>query len=119
MQKGLYDQAIPELQRSADPQSGDGLAQLGYTYAMAGRKAEALKTLAELESLAERRYSSPVRIACIYAGLGDKERAFEWLEKGFAGRSDHLTQLKTECMFDSLRTDRRFPDLLRRVGLTQ
>ena len=119
MQKGLYDQAIPELQRTADPQTGDGLAQLGYTYAMAGRKAEALKTLAELESLAERRYSSPVRIACIYAGLGDKERAFEWLEKGFAGRSDHLTQLKTECMFDSLRTDRRFPDLLRRVGLTQ
>jgi len=119
MQKGLYDQAIPELQRTADPQTGDGLAQLGYTYAMAGRKAEAIKTLAELESLAERRYSSPVRIACIYAGLGDKESALEWLEKGFAGRSDHLTQLKTECMFDGLRTDRRFTDLLRRVGLPQ
>jgi serine/threonine protein kinase/tetratricopeptide (TPR) repeat protein len=119
LQKGLYDQAIPELQKSADPQSGDGLAQLGYAYAMAGRKSEALKTLADLEALANRRYSSPVRIACVYAGLGDKERAFEWLEKGYAGRSDHLTQLKTEPMFDSLRSDLRFADLLRRVGLPQ
>ena len=118
MQKGLYDQAIPELQRVADPQSGDGMCQLGYAYAMAGRKAEALKTLADLEGLAERRYSSPVRIACIYAGLGDKEHAFEWLEKGYAGRSDHLTQLKTDCMFDSLRADQRFVDLMRRVGFT-
>jgi tetratricopeptide (TPR) repeat protein len=119
MQKGLYDQAIPELQRSADSQSGDGLAQLGYAYAMAGRKSETLKTLADLEALAKRRYSSPVRIACIYVGLGDKERAFEWLEKGYVGRSDHLTQLKTEPMFDSLRSDPRFGDLLRRVGLPQ
>jgi serine/threonine-protein kinase len=118
MQKGLYDQAIPELQRSVDPESGDGMAQLGYAYAMAGRNAEALKTLADLEALARRRYSSPVRNACIYSGLGDKERAFEWLEKGYAGRSDHLTQLKTDCMFDRLRADPRFADLIRRVGLT-
>jgi serine/threonine protein kinase/tetratricopeptide (TPR) repeat protein len=118
MQKGLYDQAIPELQRSVDPESGDGMAQLGYAYAMAGRKAEALQTLADLEALARRRYSSPVRNACIYSGLGDKERAFEWLEKGYAGRSDHLTQLKTDCMFDRLRADSRFADLIRRVGLT-
>jgi serine/threonine protein kinase/TolB-like protein/Tfp pilus assembly protein PilF len=117
MQKGLYDQAIPELQKSADPQTGDGLAQLGYTYAMAGRKSEALKTVSDLEALAGRRYSSSVRIACVYVGLGDKERAFEWLEKGYAGRSDHLTQLKTDPMFDSLRSDQRFADLLRRVGL--
>lgn len=119
MQKRLYDQAIPELQQFVDPQSGDGLTQLGYSYAMAGRKSEALKTLAELEAVAQRRYSSPVRIACIYVGLGDKERAFEWLEKGFTGRSDHLTQLKMDPMFDSLRADPRFADLLRRVGFTQ
>ena len=118
MQKGLYDQAIRELQRVVDPQSGDGLAQLGYAYAMAGRKSEALKIVTELDALGQRRYSSPIRIACIYAGLGDKERAFEWLERGFAGKSDHLTQLKTECMFDSLRADQRFADLLRRVGFT-
>ena len=117
MEKGLYDQAIPELQRSVDAESGDGMAQLGYAYARAGRKAEALKTLGDLEAVAARRYSSPVRNACIYSGLGDKERAFEWLEKGYAGRSDHLTQLKTECMFDPLRADPRFASLVRRVGL--
>jgi len=118
LQKGMYEQAIPELQRVADPQSGDGLAQLGYAYGMAGRTAEARKVVADLEALAKRRYSSPVRIACVYIGLGDKERAFEWLEKGYAGRSDHLTQLRSECMFDSLRSDQRFIDLLQRVGLT-
>ena len=118
MQKGLYDQAIPELQGVIDPNSGSGMVQLGYAYAMAGRKADALKVAAELEALATRKYSSPVRIACIYAGLGDKDRAFEWLEKGYADRSDHLTQLKTECMFDSLRDDQRFKDLMGRVGLS-
>jgi len=119
MQKKLYDQAIPELLRSVDPENGDGFAQLGFSYAMAGRKAEAVKVIADLEALAARRYSSPVRIACVYAGLGDKERAFEWLEKGYVGRSDHLTQIKTDPMFDSLRTDPRFNDLLRRVGFEQ
>jgi eukaryotic-like serine/threonine-protein kinase len=118
MQKKNYDQAIPELQKAIDPQSGDGLAQLGFAYAMAGRKAEALKVIADLQALSERRYSSPVRIACVYAGLGDTDRAFEWLEKGYVGRSDHLTQMKTESMFDSLRTDPRFNDLLRRVGIS-
>jgi len=119
LQKGLYEQAITELQRSADPQSVDGLTQLGYAYAVAGRKSEALKALAELQALSERRYVSPVRIARIYVGLGDKESAFEWLEKGYTGRSDHLTQLKTDPMFDSLRSDPRFADLLRRVGFPQ
>jgi serine/threonine protein kinase/tetratricopeptide (TPR) repeat protein len=119
IQKGLYDQAIVELQKVIDPNSGDGLTQLGYAYAMSGRKSEALKVIADLEALSRRRYSSPVRIACIYAGLNDKKQAFEWLEKGYAGHSDHLTQLKTECMFDNLRSDPHFAELLRRVGLPQ
>ena len=119
LQKGLYEQAIPEMQKAFDPQSGDGLAQLGYAYAVAGRKSEAFKALAELQALSSRKYFSPVRIARIYVGLGDKERAFEWLEKGYAGRSDHLTQLKTDPAFDSLRSDPRFADLVRRVGLPQ
>ena len=117
LQKGLYEQALPEMQRAFDSQTADGLAQLGYAYAVAGRKSEALKALAGLQLLSERKYVSPVRIARIYVGLGDRERAFEWLEKGYAGRSDHLTQLKTDPTFDSLRSDPRFADLLRRVRL--
>jgi serine/threonine protein kinase/tetratricopeptide (TPR) repeat protein len=119
MLKGLYEQALPELQKAADPTTGDGLLQLGYTYGMAGRRSDALKIMADLQALAAKKYSSPVKIACIYAALGDKEHAFEWLEKGYAGRSDHLTLLKTDCMFDSLRSDQRFSDLVRRVGLPQ
>ena len=119
MLKGIYDQALPELQKVADPSTGDGLLQLGFTYGMMGRRSDALKIMADLQALAEKRYSSPVKIACIYAALGDKEHAFEWLEKGYAGRSDHLTLLKTDCMFDSLRSDQRFADLVRRVGLPQ
>src|SRR3989442_8228429 len=65
LQKGLYDQAIPELQRVVDPQSGDGMAQLGYAYAMAGRKAESLKAAADLQSLAGKKYSSPARLPSI------------------------------------------------------
>ncbi|MEK6337137.1 MAG: protein kinase [Acidobacteriota bacterium] len=116
MQKKDFEKAIPELRKAVDPQSGDGLAQLGYSLAMAGRKTEALKVISDLEALSARRYSSPVRVACVYVGLGEKERTFEWLEKGYTGRSDHLTRLKTEPMFDSLREDQRFIDLLRRIG---
>jgi serine/threonine-protein kinase len=117
--KGQNEQAIAELQKAVDPQSGFGLDRLGWAYGVAGRKSEALKTLTELQALAERKYVPPHSFAYIYAGLGDKERAFEWLEKGYTGRDDALTRLKTEPMFDSLRSDPRFTDLMRRVGLPQ
>jgi Flp pilus assembly protein TadD len=115
--KGQNEQAIAELQKTVDPQSGFGLDLLGCAYGIAGRKSEALKTLAELQALAGRKYIPPHSFAYIYAGLGDKERAFEWLEKGYTGRDDSLTRLKTEPLFDSLRSDPRYPDLMRRVGL--
>ncbi len=115
LQKGQYDEAIPHLQKAVDPQSGDGLSQLGFAYALAGRKNEALKVMAQIQALAVGRYSAPIRVARIYIGLGDKDHAFEWLEKAFADRSDYLTQLKTDPMVDSLRSDRRFADLVRRV----
>ena len=117
--KGQNEQAIAELQKTVDPQSGFGLDLLGCAYGVAGRKSEALKTLAELQALAGRKYIPPHSFAYIYAGLGDKERAFEWLEKGYTERDDTLTRLKTEPLFDSLRSDPRYPDLMRRVGLPQ
>ena len=119
MQKGSYEAAIPDLQKAVDPQSGDGLSQLGYAYAMAGRKIEALKVIEQIQALGRKRYSAPIRVARIYIGLGDKDKAFEWLEKAYADRSDYLTQLKTDPIVDSLRSDQRFADLVRRVGLTQ
>jgi serine/threonine protein kinase/Tfp pilus assembly protein PilF len=115
--KGQNEQAIAELQKTVDPQGGFGLDLLGCAYGVAGRKSEALKTLAELQALAGRKYIPPHSFAYIYAGLGDKERAFEWLEKGYTERDDSLTKLKTDPLFDSLRSDPRYPDLMRRVGL--
>ena len=117
--KGQNEQAIAELQKTVDPQSGFGLDLLGCAYGVAGRKSEALKTLAELQALAGRKYIPPHSFAYIYAGLGDKERAFEWLEKGYTERDDTLTRLKTEPLFDSLRSDPRYTDLMRRVGFPQ
>ncbi len=67
----------------------------------------------------EQGYESAFGIAVIYARLGDKDRAFEWLEKSFAAHEEDLIYLKIEPAFDGLSSDPRFQDLLRRVGLPQ
>jgi TolB-like protein/Tfp pilus assembly protein PilF len=118
-QKGDLEGAITELQRSVELNRSDRqLSELGQTYGVAGRKGEALKIAAELEARrAKQRYGSPVRIARVYAGLGEKDRAFELLNQAYEDHSDHLLVLGVDPSFDSLRSDRRFVDLLRRVKL--
>jgi hypothetical protein len=88
-------------------------------YGLAGRKDEATRTLNELLELNERRYVTPAALAYIYIGLGDKDRAFLWLEKAFQERSNFIAYLKVVPIADPLRSDPRFDDLLRRVGLPQ
>jgi hypothetical protein len=92
------------------------MAALGHVYAVAGRKGEARKILAELEELAKHRYVSPYDRATVYAGLGEKDQAITWLERAYQERSDGLVFLKVEPKFDGLRSDPRFVDLLRHVG---
>lgn len=117
-QRGMYQEAIAELQKASDLQRTDSIiSNLGYTYAVAGKRDEAIKLVQELEQTANLRYVSPVAIARIYAGLGEKERGFEWLQKAYEDRSDHLLWLGVDPTFDSLRADQRFAELLRRVGL--
>ena len=84
---------------------------------MSGNRAEAQKIIAELQQLAKSRYVPSYQIATIYAGLREKDQAFTWLEKAYEERSDGLVNLKAEQRFDSLRSDPRFTDLVRRVGL--
>jgi serine/threonine-protein kinase len=115
LEKGQSEQAISELQKNRSRPVALGL--LGYAYAAAGRKAEARKALAELQAISGRRFVSPYEIARIYVGLGEKEQAFEWLEKAYQGRSDLLTRLQVDPTLDSLRSDPRFAHLVRRVGL--
>lgn len=120
VQKGMYDEAIAEYQMSI-PLSGDSPdepASLGYAYALSGKKREALQIIDELKERSKRSYISPTIIAFIYIGLGEKDQAFEWLDKAYNGRDFVLVLLKIEPTFDPLRSDPRFPVLLKRVGLS-
>jgi Flp pilus assembly protein TadD len=92
---------------------------LGLMYGLAGRKGEATQVLNELLELNERRYVTPAALAYVYVGLGDKDRAFVWLEQAYQERSNYIAYLKVNPIVDSLRSDPRFADLVRRVGLPQ
>jgi hypothetical protein len=92
---------------------------LGHAYAVSGKKAEALKIIDGLKELSKSVYVAPYTIAIVYAGLGDKDQAFAWLDRAYDDRSGYLTWLTTDPQLDGLRSDPRFADLLRRVGLPQ
>ncbi len=116
--QGSHDEAIAEYQKARalndDPLV---LGMLGHAYAVSGRREEALRSLDELNNLAQRRYVSAYSFALVYAGLNDKEQAFRWLEKSFRDRSSEIAYFKVDPLLDNLRSDPRFADLVRRVGL--
>jgi TolB-like protein/tetratricopeptide (TPR) repeat protein len=117
-QKGLYTETIAELSKAMELSADDrSRVSLGYIYGVSGQKSEAQRMLTELQEKSRQRYVSPIHFAIIHTGLGEKDRAFAWLEKAYRNRSDGLQFLKAEPKFDSLRTDPRFADLLRRIGL--
>ncbi len=120
-QKGKYEEAISELRQAANIPGGfpEALAALGHAFAASGRRDEALRTLKELERMSEGRYVSPLDFAILYAGLGDKERTLEQLERAAEDRVGWLINLGVEPRFDALRSEPRFQDLLRRTGLPQ
>lgn len=113
-----YAQAIAEFQQDVtNDRSAFSLSYLGYAYAMAGRRDEAVAVLKELEDKYTKRESLPQYVAAVYAGLGDKDQAFAWLEKAFQARNATLVFLVTDLTFDPLRSDPRYADLIRRMGL--
>jgi len=118
MQKNRLEEAIAELQKAVEL-SGGGvvLGSLGYAYAVAGRRAEALEVVDRLETSSKGRYLAPAAVSIVFAGLGDKDQAMSWLERANEERDPWATDIKVQPMFDSLRSDPRFQDLLRRVGL--
>ena len=119
VQKGMYAEAIAEYQK-AIPLSGDSPdepAALGYAYALSGKRHEAQELIDELKERSKRRYISPTVIAFIYAGLGEKDQAFALLDKAYDERDSILVLLKVEPAFNNLRSDPRFAELMRRVGL--
>ncbi len=122
-QKRMYDQAITGFQKGTNLKGSRewyfSLSGLAHVYAVTGNKGEAQKLLSEMKDLSVRQYVPADRIALIYAGLSDKDEAFAWLEKAYDERSFNMTWLKVEPRWDSLRSDPRFADLVRRLGLPQ
>ena len=116
----MYPEAIAAL-RAANNSLGrnpEVEGELGHALAVAGRRAEALAVIEGLRHLAATRYVSPYSVALVYAGLGDRDRALDWLDKAYAERSDYMAYLTLEPMLDGLRSDRRFAALVERVGLS-
>lgn len=120
LEEQRYPEALTEFQKGVDL-SGRGspyLTYLGYCDALEGKRTEALALAKELEQKYQKREASGYDIAGVYAGLGDKDRAFAWLEKVFQTRGSLLTNITFEPAFDSLRSDPRYADLLQRMGIS-
>ncbi len=119
VEKGAFKEALVEAQKvvsltQRDPAS---LALLARVYATAGKKDEAQKLLADPIRFSQRSHVLSTAIALIYVGLGDKEQALRWLNKAYEERDGGLVWFKEDPAFDPLRSDPRFQDLLRRIGL--
>jgi hypothetical protein len=98
-----------------DPGSSD---RFEFAFTHRGWRGYCEERLASLQRQAKRKYVSPASFALAYLRLGDRERTFQWLEAAFDEHSEVLAYLKVDPRFDSLRDDKRFDRLLRRVGLT-
>ena len=120
LQQGKLDNAINALCKAVTFSNDNPAfeAYLGFAYALAGKRTEAEECLTNLQNV-RHQYIPAYSFALIYLGLGDLDKTFEWLEKAFAERSGFLPFLKVEPMFDAVRLDLRFQDLLHRIGLLQ
>jgi TolB-like protein/DNA-binding winged helix-turn-helix (wHTH) protein/Flp pilus assembly protein TadD len=116
---GKHKEAIAELRESVRLSGETPIAQadLGHAYAVAGMQAEARKVLDQLQRLSRSHYVDATRFALIYTGLGERERAMEWLEKAYERRDMGLIMLRPDPRFDPLRNDPRYQSLIRRMKL--
>ncbi len=118
--RGMTDEAIVELEKAhaLNPEFTGVIGDLGYLYAVAGRRTDALTLLEELKQKVNRGEIASVDIATIYLGLGERSGIYDWLEKAYEERIYQLVELRSHPWFAPLRSDPRFKDLVRRVGLT-
>lgn len=118
--KSKYEEAVRELDKAlilskrSDPYP---LTIIGITYAKSGNKTDAEKALEELFELSKQKYVPPCLIAALYMGLDQKDQAFEWLDKAYRERSSELHELKINPLWDDLRQDPRFSEMLKKIGL--
>jgi tetratricopeptide (TPR) repeat protein len=118
LQTGQFSQAIPELQKAyAIESTGSAAGYLGYAYAASGDRTRATGVLKELNQQSSRGFISPFWPAIIYLGLGDRQRGLEGLEKAYEAHDPWVMQLKMDRVFNPLRSDPRFIQLLRELRL--
>ena len=117
--KGMHNEGLAELERAVAlaPGSTTWLGQLGQAYALAGRVEQARAVLRQLEDLSGRTFVSPYHFAYVHTGLGEKDRAMDYLERAFEHRSGSIYGIKYSFLFTSLRSHPRFMALLRRMNL--
>jgi TolB-like protein/DNA-binding winged helix-turn-helix (wHTH) protein/Flp pilus assembly protein TadD len=118
LQKHMYDEAVAELKTAVQLSGGSPafIANLARAYVVSGKRSEAAKLLDDLKKRSNPGYSNASEIAVIYASLGDADQAMTWLEKGYDERFNPGVLLRPG--FDPLRSDPRFQNLVRRIGLT-
>jgi tetratricopeptide (TPR) repeat protein len=119
VEKGLFADALADIEQRRRA-AGDGpwyWLALAYVYGRSGQQAQARRALEKLEQLNRREPIDPAVLAWAYTAIGNKDQAFACLEKAYSQRSNLLVTLKVEPGYDPLRSDPRFQDLLRRVGL--
>jgi eukaryotic-like serine/threonine-protein kinase len=119
-QKGDWTKATAELEQAYKMDSEpEALAQLGHVYAVAGRTADARKVLRQLTRQSRHRYVSAYQFAVMYAGLGERDEAFRWLQKVGEDRSEWFSAVNVDPRLDGLHADPRFAAVLRSVGLAK
>jgi tetratricopeptide (TPR) repeat protein len=117
---GRNSEAIANLEKGAElsNRAGFALSNLGYGYGAVGKRTEAAAIINELEERYARKESAAVFVSGVYAGMGDKDKTFEWLGKAFHNKED-FGFFRWRIHFESLREDPRFKDLLKRMGLSE
>jgi eukaryotic-like serine/threonine-protein kinase len=119
--KGMYREALPEAEKAVALSRGAAMftADLGYVRARLGQREEARGILRQLAEAAKERYTPALAFAVVHVGLGENDQALNWLEKAYEERFNRLAYLRREPVWDTLRPDPRFIDLLRRINLPE
>jgi Flp pilus assembly protein TadD len=114
-----YEEGILEIEKALDLSKNNTLilSGLGWAYAVSGRKSDAQKVVAELERRTKKEYIRPYLFAKIHAALGEKDRAFEWLEKAYEEHDVSLAFMLSDETLVMLHTDQRFNRLLKKINL--
>jgi len=121
IEKGMFAEAIAEARRATQLSAGQtfSMALEGYALSKSGKSDEARAVVDRLLSLAKDRFVPPYHLAMVYNGLGDRDQAFAWLERGLQQRDAKMAFLKVDQKLNNLRSEARFVELMRRMGLSQ